>query len=571
MVLQRQHARAAIPAAGLALATYWVALLVGVDAYLVTHWTYLALMVLPTAAVVARAILRPDDRLAWSALAAGLTLWTFGSVYQVLGHLNGHTPPFPSVSDGFWLSAYPFMVATFTILAWPWLRRAPRALALETLAVGLGLTALVTAAVVPLMTANTGELNALARAINLTYPVADCALLSMALIGAVVAGWRGARTWTLLGLGTLALVGGDTLWALQASAGTWEPVMSSNALFPLWPGFAALAAWMADKPRRAFDTGGVGTHAAALVAAVASVLLLVANEWLDVPAASVALAALTLLVAVHGTGRALAAGLRGSLAVARDRALVEDVREAMERGELDVYFQPLVNVADGRVTGAEALLRWRRPDGVFIPPDAFLPAVERSELIGPLTDWVLDRALAAAAGWHRSGRRIGVSVNLATANLSEADLPGRVVTALRRNEIRPEHLTLEITETATIQDGRMATHVLGALSEIGVGLSVDDFGTGHSSLVRLANFPVSELKIDRTFVSDMHEAERPIVATAVQLAQSLGLRVVAEGVEDQRTLDALEALGCEVAQGYYISRPLSAVEFAGWLNHPALV
>ena len=117
----------------------------------------------------------------------------------------------------------------------------------------------------------------------------------------------------------------------------------------------------------------------------------------------------------------------------------------------------------------------------------------------------------------------------------------------------------------------MTGHVLHALRELGVELSVDDFGTGHSSLIRLAEFPIGELKVDRSFVMSMHTAERPIVATAVQLAHSLGLRVVAEGVEDQLTLDALAELGCDLAQGYFISRPLPAVEFAGWLNHPALV
>ncbi len=117
----------------------------------------------------------------------------------------------------------------------------------------------------------------------------------------------------------------------------------------------------------------------------------------------------------------------------------------------------------------------------------------------------------------------------------------------------------------------MTGHVLRALRDLGVELSVDDFGTGHSSLARLAEFPISELKVDRSFVADMHTSERPIVATSIQLAQTLGLRVVAEGVEDQRTLDALVALGCDLAQGYYFSRPLPAVELAGWLNHPLAV
>ncbi|MDA0168227.1 EAL domain-containing protein [Solirubrobacter taibaiensis] len=559
--------------AAVLLAAYWAALVVGVESPLVTHCAFLALITAPTVAVLARAALRGKDRLAWAMLGAGLVLWSLGFHWQIIGDLRGAArPSFPSPADALWLASYPCFLASFMLLARVWLQRAPRAVALETLAVLLGATALVTAAVVPWVLDNAGEISVLGRIVTLSYPVADSALLSMAVIGAVVAGWRAGRAWTVIAVGALTLVVGDGLWALQASAGTWEPVMDSNALYPLWPAFAALAAWLPQPATRTTFVGsGVRTHAAALVFAVTSVALLVANEWLAIPAPAVVLAGLSLLVTVQGTGRALASSLRAALEDARERDLVDDVRDAMHNGELDLYFQPLVDVAGGRVRGAEALLRWRRADGVFIPPDKFLPAVERSALMGPLTDWVLDRALAAASGWHRSGHRVGISVNLATCNLSEADLPGRVLTALRRNEFPADQLTLEITETAAVVDSTMTGHVLQALRELGVELSVDDFGTGHSSLIRLAEFPISELKVDRSFVMGMHTAERPIVATAVQLARSLGLRVVAEGVEDQRTLEALAELGCDIAQGYFISRPLPAVEFAGWLNHPALV
>ena len=184
----------------------------------------------------------------------------------------------------------------------------------------------------------------------------------MAVIGAAVAGWRAGRAWTLIAVGALTLVVGDGLWALQASAGTWEPVMDSNALYPLWPALAALAAWLPKPAKRTTFVGsGVRTHAAALVFAVTSVALLVANEWLAIPAPAVALAGLSLLVTVQGTGRALASSLRAALEDARERDLVEDVRDAMHNGELDLYFQPLVDVAGGQVRGAEALLRWRRP------------------------------------------------------------------------------------------------------------------------------------------------------------------------------------------------------------------
>jgi EAL domain-containing protein (putative c-di-GMP-specific phosphodiesterase class I) len=553
------------------LSAYWLALLAGTDSVLVTHWAYLLLQIVPTAAVVARAIARRQERIAWALLGTGLSLWTLGSVWQIISDLRGITPPFPSVADAFWLGAYPFVLGALGAFARPWLRRAHATVALDTLVVGLGMTAVVTALVVPWVVTNANHLSLLAQTVNLAYPLFDCILLSVALIGVAVAGRRHGQTWRLLAAGAVALIVGDALWALQAAAGTWAPVMGSNAVYPLWPTFAALAAWLPQRELRdAASGGGLRTHAAALVAALSAVALLVVNEWVAVPGVSAVLAALALLVAVHRTGLALAASLRESLVATRDRDLVDDVRHALDHGEFELHYQPLVDAGTGTVRGAEALLRWSR-DGCFIPPDGYLPAVERTALIRPLTDFVLDRALAAAAGWRRDGHDIGVSVNLATANLSEADLPGRVLHALRRHGVPASALTLEITETAQIDDNALAGDVLAALDGLGVSLAVDDFGTGHSSLVRLARFPICELKIDRSFVQEMHTATRPIVATAIELAHALGLRVVAEGVEDQAALDALRDLDCDLAQGYFVSRPLAAADFATWLRTPVFV
>jgi EAL domain-containing protein (putative c-di-GMP-specific phosphodiesterase class I) len=347
--------------------------------------------------------------------------------------------------------------------------------------------------------------------------------------------------------------------------------MGSNAVYPLWPGLAAVAAWLPrHRLQSARGTAGIRTHAAVLVAVLAAIGLLAINEWVDVPAASVVLAALGLLGAVHRTIRTLAVSVRDSLAAARDRELVEEVRHAIDQQELELHYQPLIDTHTGVVVGAEALLRWQR-DGTNVPPDQFLPAVERSELMAPLTDYVLDRALAEAARWHAAGHVLGVSVNLATANLSEPDLPARVIAALHRHRVAAATLTLEITETAAVEDSVMADAVLAALDEAGVGLSVDDFGTGHSSIVRLARFPICEVKIDRSFVREMRNAKRPIVATTIELAHALGLRVVAEGIEDQETLVALRELGCDLAQGYHVSRPLAPADFTAWLHQPVLV
>ena len=245
---------------------------------------------------------------------------------------------------------------------------------------------------------------------TLAYPVADSALLSMAIIGAAVAGWRAGRAWTLLALGALALVVGDALWALQAAAGTWEPVMDSQRALPAVARArrARRLAAEAAASRTPLVGSGVRTHAAALVFAVTSVVLLVANEWLAIPApVRRARRARACSSTVQRTGCALASSLRAALEDARERDLVEDVRDAMRNGELELYFQPLVDVAGGQVRGAEALLRWRPRRRVH--PARQVPARRRaqSELMGPLTDWVLDRALgrrraAGTAGPPRS-------------------------------------------------------------------------------------------------------------------------------------------------------------------------
>jgi EAL domain-containing protein (putative c-di-GMP-specific phosphodiesterase class I) len=555
----------AITAGALVLLCYWAALLAGVKTPLVTHWAYLALLAFPTVLVVLRAVRVREDRFAWATLGAGLSLWTLGSIWQVVAQLRGIAVVSPGLVDALWLTIYPCTLITFVAFARPWLKRSGTALARDAMMIMFVAAAVVTAFVLPQVAVNDGHLSVGGQIVFAAYPIADSVLLSVALVGAAVAGRRAGAVWWLFATGIVVLVGGDVLWTLQAAAGTWQPVMGSNAVYPLWPGLVAVAAWLPrNRARIALGPAGVRTHAAVLVAVVAAIALLTVNEWVSVPAASIVLAALGLLGAVHRTGLTLAASVRDSLTAARERELVEEVGHALDGGELELHFQPLVDVRTGIVRGAEALLRWQR-DGAYMAPDRFLGAVERTELMRPLTDYVLDRALAEAAAWRAAGHPLGVSVNLATTNLSEADLPARVIAALRRHDVPPAALTLEITESAAVQDSAMADAVLASLERSGVGLSVDDFGTGHSSLVRIARFPICEVKIDRSFVSEMLSAKLPIVATTIDLAHALGLRVVAEGIEDSDTLLALRELGCDLAQGYFLSRPLSPAAFTAWL------
>ena len=231
-----------------------------------------------------RAIRVPEQRFAWGILGLGLSLWTIGSIWQVLGELYGIHLATPGPADVLWLTVYPCTLITFAALARPWLRNAGVTLALDAAMLVLVAAAVVTAAVLPALTANQGDISAGAQIVTLAYPVGDVVLLSAALIGAAVAGWRAGAVWCLLAIGSVVLVAGDILWTLQTANGTWQPVMGSNAVYPLWPGLAALAAWLPRRRRRIAPAGAnVRTHAAVLVAVLAAIALLAANEWIAHP------------------------------------------------------------------------------------------------------------------------------------------------------------------------------------------------------------------------------------------------------------------------------------------------
>jgi diguanylate cyclase (GGDEF)-like protein len=249
-------------------------------------------------------------------------------------------------------------------------------------------------------------------------------------------------------------------------------------------------------------------------------------------------------------------------------ALQSDLRNALRNNQLELYFQPQVSVAERRVIGCEALLRWQHPEHGFVPPNLIVPMAEQTGLIKPLTNWVLDKALQQCVQWHHQGIQLHVSVNLSVFNLHDKEIVEQVEHGLASYRAKPEHLILEITESAMMADPDRAIEILGELDKMGVRLSVDDFGTGFSSLAYLKQLPVDELKVDRSFVMDMNNDENDavIVRSTIDLAHNLGLKVVAEGVEDNDALDLLDILGCDLAQGYYLSRPLPAQEFDAWLQ-----
>lgn len=247
--------------------------------------------------------------------------------------------------------------------------------------------------------------------------------------------------------------------------------------------------------------------------------------------------------------------------------LAAEVRRAIDQGELVVFLQPKVDIATGRTKGAEALVRWQHPERGLLGPGEFMPVVESTELIKPLTLEVLDQALTSLARLVADGHDLTVAVNLAAASLSDLELPSQVADALVRHGLGAERLELEITETSLLGDPARVRRVLDALSGMGVTLSVDDFGTGYASLAYLTELPVDVVKIDQSFIRDLSEPHNLAVTRySIELARTLGLETVGEGVEDPLTLDVLHSLGCDLVQGYHFSKPLPPEQFAEWLE-----
>jgi len=247
-----------------------------------------------------------------------------------------------------------------------------------------------------------------------------------------------------------------------------------------------------------------------------------------------------------------------------------ELRQALATNELVLHYQPTVDLRTGRATGVEALARWAHPTHGLLAPDQFIPLAEQTGLIVPLTRWVLDQALAQQAAWARAGRPLGVAVNLSVRTLHDERLPDTLAWLLRRYAITPERVTLEITETVLMADPAQALAVLTRLAALGVRVAIDDFGTGYSSLAYLKQLPVDAVKIDKSFVQSMGATETTkdtaIVRSIIELGHNLGLMVVAEGIEDRETWAHVRALGGDVAQGYYLSRPLPLPSLDRWLE-----
>jgi len=255
-----------------------------------------------------------------------------------------------------------------------------------------------------------------------------------------------------------------------------------------------------------------------------------------------------------------------------EQRIAQDLRQAMTRKELELVYQPKIDASSLQVTAVEALLRWKHPTMGMVSPVRFIPIAEKHGLIEPLGNWVLEAALDQAALWRKAGLRMRVAINVSGFQMRQDDFARRLETGLRSHGLQPNRFTCEITESVAMEDTQVTRRAFARLGKIGVHVSIDDFGTGHSSLATLRRLPAQELKIDRAFIVDMvqdHDA-RAIVEAVLTMARTLGLRVVAEGVETPAQRDLLVQLGCDELQGYLFAKPMSARAIALWaMDAPA--
>jgi diguanylate cyclase (GGDEF)-like protein/PAS domain S-box-containing protein len=248
-------------------------------------------------------------------------------------------------------------------------------------------------------------------------------------------------------------------------------------------------------------------------------------------------------------------------------SLIVELRQAVQNEELELFYQPKLHLRSGIMTRAEVLLRWNHPTRGLLLPSAFVPAAERTGIIKTITDWILDRALREVREWGDEGVPFHIAVNISAKSLQEQSLPQKVHAVLEKWGVDPRFLKIEITESSIMADPAHALAIMSMLQSMGVRLSVDDFGTGYSSLTHLRELPIDEIKIDKSFVMGMatSDADAAIVRTVIDLAHNLGKQVCAEGVETEECWHRLAAMGCDLAQGYWIARPLPSRQLRQWL------
>ena len=248
--------------------------------------------------------------------------------------------------------------------------------------------------------------------------------------------------------------------------------------------------------------------------------------------------------------------------------LMSELRNAINRDELELFYQAKVSIQTGKLLGAEALVRWNHLTHGAVSANEFIPMAEHTRTIKHVTLWVLQRAFRHCADWHRQGFDIKVSVNLSSKDLHDPEFPDLIAGVAASALIKPEWIMLEVTEESIMKDPESALEIINRLHDMGYQFLIDDFGTGYSSLSYLCKMPLTELKIDKSFVMDImnNETDATLVKAAINLAHNLGLQVTAEGVESKEILAKLKDYGCDMAQGYFLNKPLSVKDFTQWMN-----
>lgn len=244
-------------------------------------------------------------------------------------------------------------------------------------------------------------------------------------------------------------------------------------------------------------------------------------------------------------------------------------RQATEDDEFVLYYQPQMEFSSNKIIGAEALIRWIHPEFGLIPPDEFIELAEKSGHIYMITEWVVRNSLIQLAEWHENGHNIELSINISANDIQNPELASLLETEMIKNKIEPSWIKLEITENSLMLYSSQTASALTRITELGIAISIDDFGTGYASLQYLTKMPVTQIKIDKSFVMQMlsNDQDAVIVRSTIDLAHNLGLKITAEGIEDEETLSILEVLSCDYAQGFYLAKPMNNTAFINWLNH----
>ncbi len=546
----------------------------------------LVFFALGSAACAGRAavVLRGRERAAWAFLAAGAGGWAVGEATWSYDDLVAGTSPFPSWADAGYLSFLAGAGICLILL----LTASPAGTQLRVLLDGLIVAAAIFGAawVTWLQTVYAAQPHhVVSVAMSLVYPVIDIALITVAALLCLRA-TASRRAQLAMTAGLIAIAASDTAFAYLTATHGYDG-HHEIAIGWAW-GFALLGSAALSAARgSSVETGSQATsvsvwlpYVPVLLSAVLCTPVLIAGLGPVFVAVAVIVGAVVIRqVMILGENRRLRSDAAAAPPAPVASPMLDELRDAIDHSGLRMLYQPQFDLRTRRIVGMEALIRWPHPCRGLLNPDQFLPLVNQRVLMRALTDVVLDLALDDAARWYAEGFRVRVAVNVFAPTISDPELGPAIVAGLQRRGLPPETLIVEITEDRLLADMPGTRAALTSLRDKGIRIALDDFGSGYSALWHLRDLPVDQVKLDREFIAPMltHPTSATIVRTVIDMAHALGLTLVAEGVESAGIATLLREYGCPVAQGFFFSRPLPAVEMSELLeaqrhdNVPALL